>query len=482
MAAIDRIRHLIRVPPDFLDWGLFTFATGICILAGVYLSAPAWMVLPALFLFLFWMVRDYQPVYFLLLGTLPLSFEYSFSENLGTDLPSEPLMLLMAGVVILKAVWRPAEIRIHHVFDGLLLVHVSWIAATAVFAEIPLIAVKFLLAKTWYILAFYTLGRIMLNNPARWEKAVWFVLVPLVITHVIALIRFRTYGFAFADVNRVVTPFYRNHVTFAALAVVLLPYAWFLWQRLNGRLLLKVLVAGMVLVLLAGVQFSYTRAAYVALLGGVAAFFLIRWRLMKPAIGVALILAVTFLGSMIRDNRFLDFAPDYNKTVTHYEFSDLVNATYKLQDISTMERVYRWIAGFYMVGERPWTGFGPNNFYENYQSFTARAFRTYVSDNPERSGIHNYYLMTAVEQGIPGLLIYLGLILTVLLAGERVYHRTREPHRKALVLTALCSLVVIHLLQTMNDLVETDKVGPFFFLNMAAIVGVDLYNRGKALS
>ena len=51
-----------------------------------------------------------------------------------------------------------------------------------------------------------------------------------------------------------------------------------------------------------------------------------------------------------------------------------------------------------------------SNFYPNYQARTVRSFTTYVSDNPERSGIHNYYLMTAVEQGIPGLLVYLDQI------------------------------------------------------------------------
>lgn len=141
-----------------------------------------------------------------------------------------------------------------------------------------------------------------------------------------------------------------------------------------------------------------------------------------------------------------------------------------------MERVYRWVAGFYMVGERPITGFGPNNFYENYHQYAVKSFRTYVSDNPEKSGIHSYYLMTAVEQGIPGLLIYLFLMVYVLVRGERIYHQTIEPHRKALVLTAIASLVVIHFLQTMNDLVETDKVGPFFFLAMALLVTVDQYN------
>lgn len=480
MRVIEHWRNLSDASSDRLAWRIFAGLCGLFIVLGIWEEQPLLMMLPGGLLFAAWFLRDVRPVFYLLLFTLPLSFEFNVSDSLGTDLPSEPLMLLLTGALLLRILHRPAEIRIGHVFDLLLLVHWCWLAATVCFAEIPLIALKFLLAKSWYILTFYTLARLVLTDPDRWQKAIWFILVPLALTHLIALVRFRAYDFAFADVNRVVGPFYRNHVTFAALAVVVLPYGWYLYRRLRERFLLRNLVLLMLAVILIGVQFSYTRAAYVALIGGIAATFLVRWRLLVPSIAVAAVVAVTFLSSMVRDNHFMNFAPDYNKTITHYEFSDLVNATYKLQDISTMERVYRWIAGFYMVAERPWTGFGPNNFYQNYKPYTARAFRTYVSENPERSGIHSYYLMTAVEQGIPGLAIYLALIVVVLVMGERLYHRTQDVRRKALVLTALSSLVVIHLMQTMNDLVETDKVGPFFFLAMALLVQVDQYNRREA--
>jgi O-antigen ligase len=458
-------------------WYAFAGFMVLCITLGVYLQMPELMLVPGLLLFAAWTALDIKPIFFLLLCFLPLSFEFQVTESLGTDLPTEPLMLLLAGTIVLKAFYQPDTIRLNHLFDWLLLIHFVWIITTVVFAEIPLVALKFLLAKTWYILAFYTLGRLVLTNPQRWHLAIWLILVPLALTHFIAMVRFREFDFAFADVNRVVVPFYRNHVTFAALAVVVLPYGWYLFRAYKGHWMARSFIFLLLMIILIGVQFSYTRAAYVALVGAILATFLIRFRLMVPAIGVALIIVVAFLSNVVQKNRYLDFAPDYNKTITHQEFTDLLNATYKLQDISTMERVYRWVAAFYMIADRPVTGFGPNNFYENYEQYTVKSFRTYVSDNPEKSGMHNYYLMIAVEQGIVGLLIYFLLMIYVMVRGERIYHETIEPRRKALAMTALASLVVIHLLQTMNDLVETDKVGPFFFLAMALLVMVDQFNQ-----
>jgi len=126
-----------------------------------------------------------------------------------------------------------------------------------------------------------------------------------------------------------------------------------------------------------------------------------------------------------------------------------------------------------MVVEKPWTGFGPGTFYPAYKSYTVSRFQTYVSDNPERSGIHNYYLMLLVEQGIPGLFFFCALIVVALLTGERVYHQLKRPRDRQMALIALHSMVIIPTLSLINDLLETDKIGPFFFLALAALVNLD---------
>ncbi|MCB9313781.1 MAG: O-antigen ligase family protein [Lewinellaceae bacterium] len=462
---------------DNRQWTVFMIFTTLCILAGTWWEVPFLMILPGIVLGAAWMLVDLRQVYYLLLLCIPLSIEMNFSDSLGTDFPTEPLIILLTGALVLMALHQPRRIGLTHLFDLLLVIHLAWIACSAMFAEIPLVAVKFLLAKTWYMLTFYGMSRLFLTGPKAWRIAIWCLLIPLAITHIIILVRFSAYGFSFKDVNAVVGPFNRNHVTFAALAVVFLPFGWHLFRSYRDNRFLSSLILALLAIILVGVQVSYTRAAYIALLGGIGAVFLIRRKWMVPTLVIASVAVIAFAISLVQNNRFLEFAPDYNKTISHFEFEDLLTATVKLQDISTMERVYRWVAGSYMIGERPWTGFGPNNFYPNYQVRTVRSFRTYVSDNPERSGIHNYYLMTAVEQGVPGLLIYLLLIFSVLIIGERIYHQTTDDKRKRMVLTALSSLVVIHVMQTMNDLLETDKVGSFFFISIALLANIDRLNR-----
>ena len=165
---------------------------------------------------------------------------------------------------------------------------------------------------------------------------------------------------------------------------------------------------------------------------------------------------------MVQNDNYLNYAPEYRKTVTHYKFDNLIEATYKGEDISTMERVYRWVAGLGMVKEKPLLGFGPGNFYNFYHGYTVTSFVTYVSDNNEKSGIHSYYLMTFVEQGFPGIVIFVILCFVALIYGERIYHATEGKNEKRWVMAANLCLFVILALCLINDMIETDKVGSFF--------------------
>jgi O-antigen ligase len=181
-------------------------------------------------------------------------------------------------------------------------------------------------------------------------------------------------------------------------------------------------------------------------------------------------LSIISISYLLYENNYLLLTPDYNKTITHKDFDNLVSATTKGEDISTMERVYRWVAGIHMIKEKPFFGFGPGSFYTFYKSYTVSSFKTYVSDNPDHSTVHNYFLLTWIEQGIVGFMIFIALCFMVLIVGEKVYNDTSNKEDRAFVLAAIMSFVVILLLNLINDMIETDKVGPFFFLSMAIII------------
>jgi O-antigen ligase len=466
-------------PVTFAEWMFWGFSalSLFSVLLGLSLEKYWLLGVPAGLLAAYLTVVDFRTVFFLLLAAIPLSTEIVLPNGFGTDLPTEPLIvgLMLVAILYFFRHWRGASMAfLRHPTTLLLLLHVGWIGITILTSADKVVSLKFFLAKIWYVITFYFLAGHILKEERDFRRFLWFILLPLLMTIIVITARHAAYGFSFADIYRVLNPFYRNHVAYAAILVVFLPFVWFVryWYPRGSRRRWQ--LAGALALILMGIYLSYTRAAYLSVGIAAGAYFVIRLRLTRLVLISGIIVVLTGVIFLANKDRYLNYAPNYERTITHDRFNSLIEATYQLEDISTMERFHRWIAGFYMTKERPVFGFGPGNFYFFYRPYTVTSFQTYVSHNPEQSGIHSYYLMTLTEQGYPGLLIFLALIFWVLLRGESTYHSSADPRDRQIVMMFLLSFIIILALLIINDLIETDKIGPFFFIAMAVLVNGDL--------
>ncbi len=482
---LQRLSHMLGIPrqhpQQFLFAGLSVLGV-LLIWLGIGLQTW-WLLGVPLVLAVLWLAAvDFRAVFFLLLASLPLSIERELPGGFATDLASEQLMwlLTLCGIGWLLRNWASVDGRfIRHPLTLALLLHLFWITISVITSQDFFVSFKYLLAKGWYVIVFYCLAAHFLNEERDFKAFFWWTLIPLLLAVISVFVRHAAIDFSFQDVAYVMGPFFRNHVMYACLLAIFLPFIWYAtywYRRWSGTWWFLVLS---IVFLLVAINFAYTRAAYVALAAAVGIYWVMRWRLMKMALlGFAVVLSI-FISFVATNDNWLEFAPDYERAVTHTRFENLLEATTKLEDISTMERVYRWVAATYMIKEKPVTGFGPGNFYFYYEKYTVSSFKTYVSDNPERSGIHNYYLMTAVEQGLPGMVIFIFFSLVVMLYGERVYHRTAVGWQRRMVTASMMCFILIDLLMLMNDLVETDKIGSLFFISVAMLVNLDLNGRER---
>ncbi|MBU6342266.1 MAG: O-antigen ligase family protein [Bacteroidetes bacterium] len=480
-----RFRHALLwpAPPLRSQSGLFAlFSLGgiVAIFAGIVYQMWWLLAAPAALGMIWLLLLDFRKIYFLMLACIPLSVEKELPGGFATDFPSEQFMWLLtvAGLLWFLKNWKTVDARfLKHPITLALLLHLAWMTVCVVTSQNTYISIKFLLAKGWYVVVFYFLTGHMLNRPSQYKTMVWWYYVPLQLAMLIVLIRHANIGFSFTEVEYVMGPFFRNHVTYACSLAVSMPLIWFTlpwYKRYSKQWYL--LVFGIVSFII-GINFSYTRAAYVALLAAVGFYWVIRLRLLKLSlifIGCLFALGLYIVAS--KDNWLL-FAPEYEKTITHKRFENLLEATTKLEDISTMERVYRWVAASYMIREKPFTGFGPGTFYSYYKNYTVSSFKTYVSDNPERSGIHNYYLMMAVEEGLPGLFFFLLFSVVTMISGQKIYHNTSNPELRWCLMASILCFMLTDMLMLMNDLVETDKIGSLFFMSAALLVNFDLLNQ-----
>lgn len=422
--------------------------------------------------------RSLAAAFLVLIGSIPFSTEFQFSDSLGTDLPDEFLMLLITALTLFHLIQNGKGIRrsLSHPLLFVVFTTLCWSLIATIFSSYPLMSVKYLLAKTWYAGAFIIAPLVVWNDKDKLRKTGSVLAVSMLIVTVIILFRHASEGFGFASVSDVVHPFFRNHVNYSSLLVCVIP-VWFACWKLSSSIAARTFSVVAMIILLAAVFFSYARGAWLALIIGIVVYWLIRKRVVVRTLLAGFFLISVLLAWLVHDDKYLAFAPDHNTTIFHEDFREHLVATYEMTDMSAAERFYRWIAGVRMATDHPVVGFGPGTFYQNYKPYAVPAYETWVSDNPERSTVHNYFLLTASEQGVPALILLILLVTGVMYYSQGLFHRVKDPFYK---MAAIITGVIFSMILTLNflsDLVETDKIGSLFFLCIAALVAIDIQDR-----
>ncbi|MEN9522730.1 MAG: hypothetical protein RL065_1107, partial [Bacteroidota bacterium] len=219
------------------------------------------------------------------------------------------------------------------------------------------------------------------------------------------------------------------------------------------------------------------RTAWLAILICLPVYFVFKWKLIKPALIAASVVIVLLISFLTFENRYMQYAPDYKKTIMHHNLSDHLESTETLNDVSSAERLYRWVAAFEMGKHKPITGFGHGGFVANYKNYAVSLFTTYVSGNVERSTVHNYLLFIFAEQGLVGLFLFILVSILVLIKAEKIYHQTKSKEQQIIVMGLIISFVVVLFDNMLSDLIEAVKVGPFFYWIIALLVIQDLRNK-----
>jgi O-antigen ligase len=405
-------------------------------------------------------------LFYLLLLCIPFSTELMVTDTLGTDFPDELLMLCLSAVILLmyaNDISLAETSFFRHPLFAILLLHVGWICIATFYSENVMLSVKYLLAKSWYIIAFVLGIQLFVRTRSQMTFIAMVLVAASLFVAMQSIIRHATYGFTFESIKYVLKPFFRNHVVYAAWLACMVPpliAMIFLSKESRTKRILMVVLG----VIVAAIILSYSRGAWLALIAAGLVAFAVHRRFIKWLSLFAVMIVLSIFYWLSQNNRYIDFRPDYQRTIFHSDFREHMIATYRLQDVSNAERFHRWIAAVRMGADKPLTGFGPNNFYDYYKSHTVSAYKTWVSRNEDRSTTHNYFLLLVAEQGLPALLIFLLLLYLMFSTAERIYHSSADRFYKITALTIAAVLAIIVAENFINDLIETDKIGSLFFL------------------
>lgn len=413
--------------------------------------------------------------FYLLMLTIPWSVEFNFSPSLGTDLPDEPLMLLAALSAVIFMIHQRRTIQFNrwHPLLAIIVLQLLWAIITTITSTDFVLSVKYLLAKSWYLLAFVALPILLFKDEKVFRRSFLLLLGSMMVAMVVIFVRHGFYGLTFERVNDAVHPFFRNHVNYSTLLVFMVPLQIALIQ-LSSSKKTKRLVYFLTGITIAAVYFSYARGAWLALIAGFLAYWLLKKRVLV-FVFVFLLTIITATVLWLQSNeRFVKLSNDYNSTIYHTDFREHLIATYELKDVSDAERIYRWVAAVRMIKDSWKTGFGPSSFYDRYKAYALPAFKTYVSGNAEHSTVHNYFLLMLVEQGMIGCLLFIALIGFMFWYAQKIYFRSNDRFCRVVVAAAAGVLAMECVINFLSDMIETDKAGSIFYLCVAAIVLADI--------
>ena len=443
----------------------------VCLVVSILFNQIALLAIPFVwisipFLFNFCSKRT-EDIFWLMILSLPLSTELNITTSLGIDFPDELLMMVLTGLAILKILhqpnWFPVNLYKEPLFL-LLICIMGWTMITVFYANNSWLSFKFFLARIWFIIPFVFVPQFLLKSQTRIRKLALLLLVPMLLIVLQTLVRHGFFGFSFIDIKKTMFPFFRNHVNYSSMLVCLLVPAIAIYYLTPAENKNKKWLAVAIVVSLIAVFFSYSRGAWVALVVGFLVMLFIKWNQLKRISILAILIVVVACSWLFVDYHYIRYAPDHDHTIFHTEFSEHIAATVTMKDVSNAERFYRWVAGFRIFVEKPITGVGPNNFYTSYRPYTLNSFETWVSNNPEHSTIHNYFLLTLAEQGIVGLGLLLLLWFGMLFKLQYLYQKLQSQFYRTVTLTVAIIVGMIASINFMSDMIETDKIGSLFWL------------------
>lgn len=454
----------------------------ISVSAFFYFNFIAALLIPFAICIFFIFLKDIRFAFYSLLLSLPFSFQ--FLEKY--DMPDEPLMIYITGMFFIFCLFNYKKIDLKNILLNPLVIVVllstAWLIITVILSENSLLSLKFLAKKSWYIIPFFIFPILLFQNNKVIIRSYQLLFVSMFIVVLTVVVRFSAVGFAFDKVHDPVQPFFQNHVMYGSMVSVVIPFivaGLFFSRKLSIQWILSLF--GIALFLFA-VYFSYSRAAWVAVIFSGICYLAVRCKMMHVVILVFFALVFSLVIWLSNNNTYLSYKPKFEKTIMHESLQDHIMATIQGTDISSAERYYRWIAALRMSKIRPWFGVGPNNFYEYYKAYTVTSFKTWVSRNTERSTTHNYFLFLIVEQGYPATILYAILIFIIFYYGQRVYHRLSSSFEKAIVMSAMCCIAAIFINNFFSELLETDKIGSLFYLSLAVIIALDFKQKKQAIN
>jgi O-antigen ligase len=438
-----------------------------------YLAFSLPIVLGILMLYIF----SLDKVLLLIALLTPFSVNIEdMDAGLAVSLPVEPMLFGVLVLFTAKFLYeRNYDMRIaRHPIALVIYLMFGWMIVTAFTSEIPLVSVKYIVSRLWFIIPSFFVASLVFKNLKNIHWYIWLYTFSLLIVIGYTILNHASYGFSDDSAHWVMSPFYNDHTAYgAALAIYLIfisGYAFYpglsKWTRFW--------IITVALMLAVGTVLSLSRAAWIsigaALVVLIAVLLHIKFRWILAAFITVLVVLFSFQHQII-DMLEKNKQDSSNNLVEHVRSISNISS-----DASNLERINRWQAAIRLYNERPFFGWGPGTYQFVYAPFQRSKEKTIISTNAGDGGnAHSEYIGPLAEMGVIGMLLVFLLVGVMIYRGLNTYKKARNNESRILTLSATLALISYFVHGLLNNFLDTDKLSVPVWGLMAIIVVMDVY-------
>lgn len=416
-----------------------------------------------------------------LILSIPFSQKFELgSSGFALSLPSEGLLLVLSIIYLLIIVLKGeinTEVFYHPISKAWLLLF-GWLAFSTVFSQIPLVSFKRLFVYfLFYLIYFFALAQTF-KDLKNIKKVYWLYLIGLTPVILSILYMHSKWSFIVQIAFTICEPWFAEHTVYGAcLAFIFLITSIFILKSKTLQvshfkkiaLILSLIVVGI------GLYFSFSRAAWLSVFASGFLWFLMHYFKVsiKQISWTVLFLSVSFF---LFNEKIMDLAKE-NKAVSNK--GDLSNqiqsVTNVSNDASNLERLNRWKCALRMFTDKPIVGFGLGTYQFEYGSYQKLEELTHISTfKGDKGNAHSEYLGILSEAGLPGLLLFLGLIFKIYKTAFNLFYQSENQKNKYMVLALILGLNSFFFHGIFNAFIDQDEMASLIFSACAGLVVLDI--------
>ncbi len=444
----------------------------------LYSENHLFILFPALLFIAYLGLFKLDVLYFIVVLLIPLSVNFDSlgsGMGLGMTLPTEPLIAGMMLIFVVKLFFSGSfDTKIaKHPVTILIIAHLLWLLITAITSESPLVSFKYFLSRFWFVSVFYFIASQVFQSKNNSSKLFWMYIAGFVPVIVYTFYEHSIRGFSQSSANWVMNPFFNDHTSYGACLVMFFPFL--IWKLFSKKIkgLKWVLLSALFGLFMMAVVFSYTRAAWVSLLGALGIFIILKFKIKAWVIysgifvvGIVALLSWYELFSSIEKNK-----QDSSSNLTEHVAS-ISNVS---SDASNLERLNRWKSAWGMFKDRPVFGYGPGTYAFEYAPYQRVRDKTIISTNSGDGGnAHSEYLGPLSEQGLIGMLLILGILAGTCVSAVKTYKSKGKNEFRMISFVSFLGLITYYLHGLLNNFLDTDKASSLFWGFTAIIVVMDV--------